>query len=423
MNSAFRPSIVTTPRRQRLLQVSVLACSVTMAGLLSQCRSRTTSAELAGDRLTAVTLTSISSAEVGKAKDFDRKFFEQLDLATLQGASDLSKEAFDVKWLAATASDSSPFLFFRSFPRAYFRHLSQIGNVYGPIGLCLGDAHRNNFGFIVFKEGVGYVANDLDDSGDCPIILDALRYFVSLRLADPGNERIPQLIEDYVDLTQGRLASVPALPVDYFPEGTVLKEKNDNILEKYSEKGIFAHDTLSPVTPGQATDLIQAMTKAGIKGKILDVAEFDKETGGSGGRKRFWFLLGNESGHSIDILELKQTPSPATTFGGWPLTLSRAKIVDQVWTPWTNPIWREIKYQGSDFVLRSRTKDDINFDKMEKKSKRSVVYTAQIGIMGGIHGTALKDMDEASTKTWLKSTSELLAAHWTAVYAYNRDNK
>src|SRR5262249_59112239 len=49
-------------------------------------------------------------------------------------------------------------------------------------GLCVGDAHPDNFGFLKFDTTMLYAFNDLDDSGHCPVALDALRYITAVRL-------------------------------------------------------------------------------------------------------------------------------------------------------------------------------------------------------------------------------------------------
>ncbi|MFX3675396.1 MAG: DUF2252 family protein, partial [bacterium] len=103
---------------------------------------------------------------------------ESLELSQLQKAySFLSKEDFDLK---LKSSLERPLMFFRSFTNVYYADTKVPAQI--PLALCLGDAHPENFGFILFKDRTDYVFNDLDEAGACPIALDTLRYFTSLRM-------------------------------------------------------------------------------------------------------------------------------------------------------------------------------------------------------------------------------------------------
>src|SRR5437773_7855807 len=56
----------------------------------------------------------------------------------------LSDEDFARKW---TASLTSPVMFIRSYPAAFHRSVARLPAI-GAEGLCVGDAHPGNFGFL-----------------------------------------------------------------------------------------------------------------------------------------------------------------------------------------------------------------------------------------------------------------------------------
>ena len=93
---------------------------------------------------------------------------------------------FEDRW---KASLEDPLLYFRSYVRPFYAYLKNVKPP-GRIGVCYGDAHPNNFGFVLFGKQLSYVYNDLDDSGPCPAAFDALRYFTALRLLEKDDDLV-----------------------------------------------------------------------------------------------------------------------------------------------------------------------------------------------------------------------------------------
>src|SRR5262249_19759014 len=105
---------------------------------------------------------------------------------------------FDAKWKGSLVA---PNIFMRSYPPAYHADLMQVGakRLPGEEGICFGDAHPDNFGFIAINGKTKFVFNDLDDSGICPIAVDAARYSAVLHLYFADADLTADVIEHYVD--------------------------------------------------------------------------------------------------------------------------------------------------------------------------------------------------------------------------------
>lgn len=83
----------------------------------------------------------------------------------------------------------SAFEKWRSFPPYFYNLVSRSGNILGTHfnerrGLCAGDAHFENFGFLYMGKPF-FSLNDLDDVSACALDADALRLFVGHRLLFP----------------------------------------------------------------------------------------------------------------------------------------------------------------------------------------------------------------------------------------------
>ncbi len=126
----------------------------------------------------------------------------------------LSDSLFDAKMKEALQDSSLMFL--RSFVNTYYSDLAASNNSQNII-YCLGDAHLENFGFLLFGSRTRFVFNDLDDSGPCPLEFDILRYFAAVDLAMNDTQLVSDLIEEYVAVLNNK--KNPAdLPSSKFPD-------------------------------------------------------------------------------------------------------------------------------------------------------------------------------------------------------------
>jgi len=146
--------------------------------------------------------------------------------------NDIPLDGFKKKWkiLMDPDGDKGVMQFFRSFVGCYYEDLGYAKNQYvGLVSPAFGDAHLENFGYNVFADRkVMFVYNDFDDSGYCPVGLDAVRYFTVLRLLNVDDKKIKQLIKHYAKLVTDKS------PVDLGERSKNWKINNKDIYhEKY----------------------------------------------------------------------------------------------------------------------------------------------------------------------------------------------
>lgn len=242
-------------------------------------------------------------------------------LATEKG--DLSPELSDEKW-EAVRSERSALKFLRSYPNAYYAELQHVKEGAGPIGLCFGDAHIENFGFVVFENNkVEYVFNDFDDAEYCPIGLDILRYLVSLKLYEDSvnqsktQELISTIVESYVKHLDKKIQTEDISDIAKFDPA----KDNEKNLRKYTKNKAFqaGNDQRSLRRVGQETR--EEISKGILSlprfenAVIHDIVSTDNETAGSAGLTRYWVFL--QLGKTEEIFELKPKATPGAYFGRW----------------------------------------------------------------------------------------------------------
>src|SRR5215510_4325387 len=103
---------------------------------------------------------------------------------------------------------SNPFFLYRALVPLYYKMLAD-GAVQALVpsgaahGWCAGDAHPENFGALLQKDGsVVFSLNDMDDAGPCPLWADALRFFTAVKLHDKHIDLDP-LLNAYRDGVEG----------------------------------------------------------------------------------------------------------------------------------------------------------------------------------------------------------------------------
>jgi len=285
--------------------------------------------------------------------------------------TDIPLDGFKNKWtkLMDNGDKGAAMHFFRSFVRCYYVDLGEANPYVGLVSPAFGDAHIENFGYNVFaKDTVMFVYNDFDDSGYCPVGLDAVRYFTVLRLLNVDDEKIKHLIKHYAKLVTDKS------PVDLGERSKKWKINNKSIYdEKYwnptkrlkkAQKEFKKCRQADSAWVGDIQKVFKQKKKLS-KFKVPDddhVREYDDhETGGSGGLLRFWVHVKDHDGNE-DILEFKQltkNPGVGNQWNNDPQFDKRIK-----WC--ASNLWPSVKRQfdfqvalrdGSySFMVRSRVK-------------------------------------------------------------------
>lgn len=170
------------------------------------------------------------------ATSLTKEFFKKYALG-------ISSNTFNARW---DNSLENELIFFRSHVRAYYAITQNLAPPNTPIDYCLGDAHVANFGFLEGKDSKArYLYNDLDDSGKCPIALDALRYFTSVQLAE--DPKLAQELVNYYSQVLNGNAVATQIPESLFPNFEAVRKKL--IRKMFRRNKSFASPILSKMFP------------------------------------------------------------------------------------------------------------------------------------------------------------------------------
>lgn len=355
-------------------------------------------------------VSTVPTKELPDPSVLNRDFFAKHALG-------ISPETFMKRW---KNSLSSPLVFFRSHVRAYYAITKGIALPNPKTGLCYGDAHVANFGFIEGKDGQARLLyNDLDDSGICPVLLDALRYFTSVRFLDDEDE-VKKLISLYISIVNGKEDAV-GIKSRFEPN---FKKMRKEVLGKYvdggrirRQPGVF--DDVSPQLAAETSRLVEeTLASEGEQGKALDVSLASGHGGGSYGLVRYWALSG---GATQDITEVKECSEPATSIGNWgQVPGNRLETLKKNF--WGGPeaarIYREREFQGKIFVIRSRVKQSLDPEEFSGKD-RSTIYQAQVSLLAELHRKTLGSLSDADSEIvaeWLVSSSKKISKLYKQVH-------
>ena len=170
------------------------------------------------------------------------------------------------------------------------------------------------------------------------------------------------------------------------PESLVedLEKKRLKNLKKYIlDNRFILDDDIVSINENLKTTISQAIVDKFSNIQVYDIISYLKDNGGSGGLTRYWALVKNESSQ-FDIIELKQRATPATIFS----TISQSplelkNLANNIWGEL--PVYfEELEIEGNNFQVRSRTKEDINLNKVEK-NEREVILKIQVAFIARHH--------------------------------------
>jgi hypothetical protein len=329
----------------------------------------------------------------------------------------ISRDTFSARW---KNSLESPLIFFRSHVRAYYAITKNIQLPDTSTGPCFGDAHVANFGFVDGKDNEArFLYNDLDDSGICPVLLDALRYFTSLRFLEK-NELIAKELSLYSAILYGK-EDLAKIKRRFEPNFKKIRSK---IIARFSENGklIRKPGVLEDVDSALAVQISNFASKylaiENKNGTILDIVAASGRGGGSFGLPRYWVLINS---NQEDIIELKETVEPATSFGGWgQIKGDRLETLKKFF--WGGNVaarvYREGKFLHKTYVVRSRVKASVDPEAYDS-ADREAIYDAQVSLMAELHRRSLANLPEATANSlaeWLEKESRELARLYEKVF-------
>jgi uncharacterized protein (DUF2252 family) len=351
----------------------------------------------------------------------DRDFRGALDRSFIRATqSNLGDDVFAAKW---DASRESGVIFMRSYPGAYHADLAGVAvkRILGEEGICLGDAHPDNFGFLHLDGRTTFAFNDLDDSGICAIGVDAARYFAVLRLYFDDAELTREVLEQYVDTVKDPRRA-EAIDEGLLPKWDKVESKG--LAEATAgNRFLLEGDVGAPSAADRAAVLALARADARLsRFTIDDVASVGRTAGGSGGLRRFWLLASDGSRRTI--LELKEAATPGVELGRASHALSATERLDtlkrELWSTAAPSDYFYVSLGGARFLVRDRlAKKSIKLLELSRKDLRNVLRT-QASVMARVHGAHWAGVDKDRLRKWLSGTSETLAERWQDTYDAGR---
>jgi hypothetical protein len=240
----------------------------------------------------------------------------------------------------------------RSFPPYYYEMLDrnpEIKKLAGRSGLCAGDAHIENFGFI-HGTPPQFTINDLDDVTPCDLNRDLMRLFIGHRLIKP-DLKADTFLNHYQNGFKGLNCPVPSfiqkLAGDSEKKGRSLSKKNKALLDSKSCTGEYAPlsleeqnmlEAFNNAENGDKACLLSPVLSEDLKKLALQISQSDpkqiihacsrvKESGGSAGGKRFVIFRKSTTG-VVDAFELKPLLRPAPNYNTAPKPEVRARIYE-----------------------------------------------------------------------------------------------
>jgi hypothetical protein len=175
-------------------------------------------------------------------------------------------------------------------------------------GLCVGDAHPENFGTIIKNDGsIIFTHNDVDDSAPCPVIFDFMRLVVSSKLY---NDSIitKDIFAHYLNGLNNGKESIPNPIIDML---TKAQKKGTEPSNKKVVNEKIIRDEISKEIPLSEIQAIKKLMAQYIPAKwnLIDQISTMNLGGGSGKLKRYELLY--KSGDHLLHLELKTQSAPS----------------------------------------------------------------------------------------------------------------
>lgn len=296
-----------------------------------------------------------------------------------------------------SATDS--FLFYRSFVDYFYLLVKKNEESLStaPLkkteGLCVGDAHAENFGFVIDNNLASmFTHNDLDDSGVCPLVYDYLRMSVSYYLYD-NEAPLKEAFESYLSGLKRNSVIMPR-PVEKMylksmEKGIAISEKkisNNKFIRKpeYQEVSMEDFNYIKNLVEKSLTDFNLT---------VLDIVATQKDSGGSAGLSRYEILAKYRA--DLIQLELKELATPSI----YPVSsksemgsFERISLALQfIHGAEYSRFYKVLSYQKKDFLLRPNKFPNfvgVELSKNSLKENREVIHY-EFYVMGLIHSSTM----------------------------------
>ena len=385
-------------------------CAIAIGSLLNMsCKARVFNSVVKNEEnkiqsktvLENIDLINLDSQNLQTTEKLTKLFYRQT-------ASDISDSDFALKWNVAVEAGALKFL--RSFVATYYKDLIKVTGT-GPVGICFGDAHIENFGFVLFADGPHFVYNDFDDSGYCPVGLDILRYLTSINLFEKkSSDAFKKIAREYVKVLSGKNSPQKLdSSFEFDPE----KKREKNVSKLVENERFIESPEFSKVSENLKNEISMALkTNPDMqKLELKDVVATKKEAGGSAGLEKYLIYVSDSSGTKREILECKPLIAPGTAAGDWKtLPNNRVEFLQkEIWANLKPVNYFEVKINDLNYVIRSRTKGSIDINSLNS-DERLELYKSQVGIIATLHKKTWHSSD--NLEKWLIQNTQFMGERY-----------
>lgn len=334
----------------------------------------------------------------------------------------------------------SAFNKWRSFPPYYYEMIKRSVNdskFNARPGLCAGDAHLENFGFIANGKTPIFTINDMDDITSCSLNADLMRLFIAQRLIHK-ELKAEAFLTHYQNGLKGLECPQPTfikkLSEDSIKKGRGISKKNKAMLDAktctgdFSDLGEEERLMLEAFVKGEnvitcsQSNILNPELKKLAQGvvnvelpQILHACSRSKTSGGSAGGKRFLIFRKSDSG-VIDAFELKQLAKPAPDFD---LTITNEvreqKYKEAVRTylgPEMNQHYypvtlNNILYQRRPVWAGDESVKEVDIENFELFSQKDLVMLYETCKLGALHSKSNSEPFDISPAEWEKTSQSI----------------
>ncbi|MBY0416109.1 MAG: DUF2252 family protein [Bdellovibrionales bacterium] len=299
--------------------------------------------------------------------------------------------------LKYTEDDSH--LFFRSFPPLYFKFMeNQSWKTLFPAvakieSVMAGDVHMENFGLKYFKGILRLSVNDYDDLTTGPLFLDIVRLLTSAKLAGVEIDKsyIQEFMATFIKGLEGKKHSYSDVVNELIEESEKISMLDAKAIDKVTKT--FSKKK-EPNVALKSEELKVWKNLINDFGEIKDSYSFTKQFGGSGGLKRFEFVV--EKDNKVYWIEAKEWADPSYNIAqksNPPTDKKRYGWIMEYDSPIIAPTIT--KFDGQTYYVRNidARQTGIEVAKLKKSEKEDVLIDEAYAL-GQFHRTYLADPSE-----------------------------
>ncbi len=299
----------------------------------------------------------------------------------------------------------SEFAFFRATADHFYKVVSRnktkfsFQNIFQSNGYCLGDAHPENFGFLIQNDSSSlFTANDVDDFGPCPTIVDAYRFLVGTRLYSP-DFKIELFFDNYL---RGLRKEPKASPPILLELAQKSQKRGIQINpKKFSGQKILRNSFTSEIAESDVVALSNLLAKLNIgltkNFKIIDALQTTKGDGGSAGLLRYELLLVVDG--KLLHLELKEQASPAikhiatSPIPDTPTRIRQSLRIEQ--GDKVSTLYGYLKFKDKEMLLRPKYWGNITVQLSDNSTQENIeIFEHEAYVLGFLHSKSASNLTE-----------------------------